>query len=176
MSTPVRQRRRHRRRCRLSRPAAAPWLTTLQRHLAARILRCHWQAFGTPLLACCRGKHGDHLAQELFAADTVVLAHDGGADPRLIYANAAALRLWERPWAAMIGMPSRLTAEPELRQARAAMLAQAHIHQALRGYCGIRISASGRRFQIRNARLWSLLDDGGRICGQAAAFSDWYWL
>ena len=40
-----------------------------------------------------------HLAQELFQLDTVVLAHDGadpGGDPgpRLIYANAAALRLW----------------------------------------------------------------------------------
>ena len=164
----------------MSTPAAAPapWLTPEQGQLCLRILASHHQAFATPLLAGEQVLAGQwqHLAQELFASATVVLAHDGGTDPRLTYANAAALRLWERPWAALVGMPSRLTAEPEQRPARAAMLEQARAGQALRGYNGIRISASGRRFQIRNARLWSLLDDGGRACGQAAAFADWYWL
>lgn len=164
----------------MSTPAAAPapWLTPEQGQLCLRILASHHQAFATPLLAGEQVLAGQwqHLAQELFASATVVLAHDGGTDPRLTYANAAALQLWERPWGALVGMPSRLTAEPEQRPARAAMLEQARAGQALRGYNGIRISASGRRFQIRNARLWSLLDDGGRACGQAAAFADWYWL
>ena len=183
MSAPARHQRRHRRRCRPGRPAAAAWLTPMQRHLAHRIVRCHLQAFGIPLLASCpeptgtaMAQAGEHLAQELFASHTVVLAHDGGTDPHLIYANAAALQLWQRPWAAMVGMPSRLTAEPEQQPERARMLAQARARQALSGYSGIRISADGRRFLIRNARLWTLVDESGLSCGQAAAFSDWHWL
>jgi len=147
--------------------APAPWLTPGKRQLAEQLLQSHHQAFGRPLAAS---------VQELFSADLVVLAHDGSSDPCLTYANAAALQLWERPWSAMVGMPSRLTAEPQERQSRALALQQALNQQAIEGYSGIRISRSGRRFQIQNARLWCLLDPDGRPCGQAAAFSDWWWL
>ena len=151
--------------------APAPWLTQAKQHLARCILSSYERAFGRHLLA-----GGDHAHQELFAADTVVLAHDGGSDPALIYANAAALRLWERPWAEMIGMPSRLTAEPQERADRARMLATALQQLASEGYSGVRISKSGRRFQIHNARLWTLWGPGDQPCGQAAAFSSWWWL
>ena len=147
--------------------APAPWLTPSKRQLAEQLLRSHQQAFGRPLAPS---------AQELFSADLVVLAHDGSSDPCLTYANAAALQLWERPWSAMVGMPSRLTAEPQERQSRALALQQALNQQAIEGYSGIRISSSGRRFQIQNARLWSLQDPDGHACGQAAAFSAWWWL
>ena len=33
--------------------------------------------------------------------------------------------------------------------------------------------ASGKRFLIRNATVWNLLDQRGRHCGQAAMFTDW---
>jgi len=159
--------RRHRLRRRRLELAPAPWLTPGKRQLAEQLLNSHQQAFGRPLAAS---------AQELFSADLVVLAHDGSSDPCLTYANAAALQLWERPWSAMVGMPSRLTAEPQERKSRALALQQALSQQAIEGYSGIRISSSGRRFQIQNARLWSLQDADGRPCGQAAAFSDWWWL
>ena len=74
-------------------------------------------------------------------AATVVLAHDGSADPRLIYANRAALLLWRRPWSAMVGLPSRLTAEPAERQSRALALERARRCVALEGYAGIRIDS-----------------------------------
>ena len=153
--------------------AAAPWLTPGKQQLAHCILSSFERAFGRPLLA---GAQSTHAPQELFGADTVVLAHDGGADPALIYANAAALHLWERPWAEMIGMPSRLTAEPQERADRARMLARALQQHASEGYTGVRISRSGRRFQIHNARLWTLWGPGDHPCGQAAAFSSWWWL
>ena len=153
--------------------APAPWLTPGKQQLAHCILRSFERAFARPLLA---GDNGAHAPQELFGADTVVLAHDGGADPALIYANAAALQLWERPWAEMIGMPSRLTAEPQERAGRARMLATALHQHASEGYSGVRISKSGRRFQIHNARLWTLWGPGDQPCGQAAAFSSWWWL
>jgi hypothetical protein len=156
--------------------ASAPWLTPGKQHLARCILSSFERAFGRPLLAGGDGAGSPHAPQELFAADTVVLAHDGSTDPALIYANAAALQLWERSWAEMIGMPSRLTAEPQERAGRARMLATALQEHASEGYTGVRISKSGRRFQIHNARLWTLWGPGDQPCGQAAAFSSWWWL
>ena len=105
-----------------------------------------------------------------------VLAHDSSNDPRLIYANATALRLWQRPWPEMIGMPSRYTAEEGARRERASALEQAQRQDAFEGYQGIRISGNGRRFMINNARIWTLWDEENRSCGQAAAFSNWHWI
>ena len=158
--------------------ASVPWLTPEARAIAERIVASHATGFGRPLLAPVAP---EHLAQELFALATVVLAHDGAdpdgdPGPRLIYANAAALRLWHRPWRRQVGLPSRLTAEAQERPGRARMLASAREQHAIRGYSGIRIDSRGRRFQIRNARLWTLWDSSGNPCGQAAAFSDWWWL
>ena len=107
---------------------------------------------------------------------TLSLAHDGSSDPRLIYANAQALALWRRPWAAMVGLASRLTAEAQERPGRAQMLAEARSRQAISGYGGVLIDSSGRRFQLRGARLWTLWDRHGQAIGQAASFSDWWWL
>ena len=156
----------------------APWLTPELQAIARRIVASHAIGFGQPLLT---SSDPAHLAQELFQLDTVVLAHDGAdpdgdPGPRLIYANAAALRLWNRPWSEQIGLPSRLTAEPQERPGRARMLVNALQQHAIRGYSGIRIDSSGRRFQLRNARLWTLRDASGAPCGQAAAFDDWWWL
>ncbi len=158
-------------------PAEPPWLTPDGLRLARRLLLSHRLAFGVPLL---RGldpaAEPRRAAQELFAAGQVVLAHDVAADPLLIYANRAALRLWRRRWAAMVGMPSRLTAEPCQRAERADALERARRRSALRGYGGIRIDSRGRRFRIENARLWGLVDEAGSVCGQAAAFGRWWWL
>lgn len=155
----------------------APWLTPAACAIAARLLDGHRAAFGRPLLAGCGdGRSPRQRAQELFAATTVVLAHDGGEDPRLIWASREALRLWGRRWSQMVGMPSRLTAEPRERAGRSAALAEARRQTALVGYGGIRVDSRGRRFRIENARLWTLWDERGAPCGQAAAFARWWWL
>jgi hypothetical protein len=165
---------------------AAPWLSDVAIESAQAILRAHQQAFGRPLLAgVSSARCPRQAAQELFAASVVVLAHDGadpGGDPgpRLIYANRAALRLWRRPWAEMVGLPSRLTAEPAERADRARALAAVQQQRAISAYSGIRIDSQGRRFQIRRARLWNLGQQGAAgnraSGGQAAAFGDWNWL
>lgn len=162
----------------MPRPEEPPgWLSEAAIATAGRLLAGHRLAFGRPLLAGVDAGHSPlQAAQELFVAATVVLAHDGAADPRLIYANRAALLLWRRPWNAMVGLPSRLTAEPAERQSRALALERARRHQALVGYAGIRVDSGGRRFRIENARLWTLRDGDGQPCGQAAAFASWWWL
>lgn len=163
-------------------PAAEPpWLSPPLLERLEALERGHRLAFGGPLLAGDPARPVRLRAQELFAAAEVVLAHDGSdprqdPGPRLIYANRSALRLWRRCWTEMVGMPSRLTAEPAQRPARSEALAEALRGGGIRDYGGIRIDSRGRRFQIRGARIWSLIDADGRSSGQAAAFADWWWL
>lgn len=156
--------------------AEAPWLSERSREIAALILSSHRQLWGAPLLALPASAPERLQAQELFCAGRVVLAHDGGEDPRLIYANRAALNLWRRDWSAMVGMPSRLTAEPSQRQARSGALAEALRREGIADYGGVRVDREGRRFRIEGARLWTLRDGNGRQRGQAACFSRWWWL
>jgi hypothetical protein len=164
----------------------ALWLAPAAQDAVIRILASHQRAYGRPLLA---GLPADatarQWAQALFAAETVVLAHDGAdpksdPGPRLIYANRAALRLWRRPWAELVGMPSQHTAEPAERPGRARDLAGAKLEQAIRDYSGVRIDSTGRRFRIAGARVWTLWSGdrnaGAVPCGQAAAFNNWWWL
>jgi len=156
--------------------AEPPWLAQAGLEAAGWILEGHRRTWGRPLLALPATAPLRLQAQELFAAAAVVLAHDGGSDPRLIYANRAALHLWQRNWAAMVGMPSRRTAEPAQRAGRSDALAEALRRGGISGYGGIRIDSAGRRFRIEGARLWSLHDSRGRLCGQAARFARWWWL
>jgi len=161
---------------------SAPWLAGDAQALAARLISSYRAGFGEPLIAGLPGDaSGEQWAQALHAAPMAVLAHDGspldrGDGPRLIYANRAALTLWDRSWAEMVGMPSQFTAEPTERASRLTALAAAQQQTAFSGYSGIRINRHGRRFQINNARLWTLENPGGQACGQAACFSSWWWL
>jgi hypothetical protein len=162
--------------------APAPWLEAPGLALAEQLLASYGQAYGTPLLGGLAADASPlQRAQALFTAPWVVLAHDGrdpGSDPgpRLTYANRAALCLWRRRWTEMVGLPSRLTAPEGERAERRQALLQARIGEAIRGYSGIRIDSRGRRFRIRNARVWLLRDPQGRPNGQAARFADWWWL
>jgi hypothetical protein len=162
--------------------SAAPWLSPVALQAALAILRSHRKVYGRPLLAGLTGDAStEQQAQALFSSAAPVLAHDGvdpGGDPgpRLIYANRAALTLWRRGWAQMVGLPSQLTAEPHERPNRRQALRSARAATAITGYSGVRIDSQGRRFQIRGARLWTLWDASGEPCGQAARFSDWHWL
>lgn len=153
-----------------------PWLSATSQAWVAQLLRSHQEAFGGPLWAGTGpGRDPRQAAQELFAAATVVLAHDGRADPRFVYANRAALSLWRRSWGEMVGMPSRLSAAAHARGERAAALQRAQ-QGAIRDYCGERIDSQGRLFRLEGARLWSLHDGHGQPCGQAAAFERWWWI
>jgi hypothetical protein len=114
--------------------------------------------------------------QELFACGFPVLAHDGSPEPTLTYANAAALRLWDAPWNDLVGLSSRLTAPATEQAERSLALNKAKSEDAIEGYSGIRISRKGRRFMIQNARIWTLWDEQQQACGQAASFSNWWWI
>ena len=155
----------------------AAWLTSEQQGLAGLLLQSHQRAFGRPLIADAQPGRSRRLqCQELFACGFPVLAHGTGNDPKLSYANAAALQLWETTWEELIGMPSRLTAPESERAERSSALGQAKRLDAVQNYRGLRISRQGRKFRINNAKIWTLWDAEERVCGQAACFSDWWWI
>ena len=84
----------------------AAWLTAEKQGLAAVLLQSHQWAFSRPLIASAQPGHSKRLlCQNLFACGFPVLAHGTEQDPKLSYANAAALQLWETRWDELIGMP-----------------------------------------------------------------------
>jgi MEKHLA domain-containing protein len=115
-------------------------------------------------------------ARQIFAAPFVMLSHDIAADPMLNYGNRAGLRLFELSWRELIRTPSRLTAEPVHRDERASLLDQVTRLGYIDDYRGVRISKSGRRFMIEKATVWTVVDENGAPCGQAATFSEWNYL
>ncbi|MBT8155233.1 MEKHLA domain-containing protein [Epibacterium ulvae] len=114
--------------------------------------------------------------QALYHAPFPILSHSTDADPILTYANLAAQKLWQLGWDELTQMPSRLTAEPQHRDARAAMFDRMRQQGFVDDYSGIRVTATGKRFEIRNAVIWTLRDASGEKQGEAATFSEYDFL
>ncbi|MFY9329359.1 MAG: MEKHLA domain-containing protein [Georgfuchsia sp.] len=122
----------------------------------------------------------DAVAEDVFAslwlAPRVVVAHGTGDDPIFFYGNRLALELFEMDFSTFTQLPSRLSAEPLQREARARLLAQVSRQGYIDDYAGVRISSTGKRFAIKQAVVWNLADDSGRVRGQAATFDRWQML
>lgn len=138
------------------------------------LLRCHRHWTGRALID--PGLPPQEAARALYHAAFVVLSHDTAADPRFTYANLTAQRLFELPWAEIVGLPSRYSAEPMLREERERLLERVAEHGFIDDYSGIRIAKSGLRFSIGAATVWNLFDEQGNPTGQAASFGDWQYL
>jgi peroxiredoxin len=123
---------------------------------------------GQPLLP-----PGAPIREAMWHANAVIVAHDTQADPVFFYGNRAALDVFEYAFEDFTRLPSRLSAEPLERAARARLLDRVRREGFINDYSGVRISSSGRRFEITNAVVWNLIDHAGRIHGQAATFSSW---
>ncbi|MCO4756780.1 MAG: MEKHLA domain-containing protein [Oceanospirillaceae bacterium] len=150
-----------------------PWQNESIIQLSQIIIQSFHERLGNPLSNLPDSATQQQLAQALYEAPYVVLAHDGAADPCFTYANLAAQRLWELEWDEFIGMPSRYSAEPDLREVRAAMLERVQRDGYIDDYRGIRISKTGRRFELGKTIVWNLQVPTGDYCGQAATFSEW---
>jgi hypothetical protein len=150
-------------------PEPAPENGYLLPH-AALLIRSYRLWTGRELLDAGLSPH--EAARALYQAPFVVLSHDSAPDPRFTYANLAAQTRFEMPWREIVGLPSRLSAEPLAQQARAHLLEQVASQGFIDSYSGIRIAKSGRRFMIRNATVWNLTDSNGQLQGQAAMFSE----
>jgi PAS domain-containing protein len=106
-------------------------------------------------------------------APFVVLAHNTDPDPRFIYANRAAQACFGYDWDEFVTLPSRLSAEEDLREERQVALEKVARDGFVEGYGGIRVAKSGRRFRISGTVIWQLIDEDGVLRGQAAKFAEW---
>lgn len=119
---------------------------------------------------------GPDTARALYEAPFVVVSHDTQPDPVFDYANRCAQAVFEMDWEAFVRTPSRLSAEPVHRDARAALMTRVSRDGFIDDYRGIRVTATGRRFRIEQAVVWNLVDADGRLHGQAATFGHWAFL
>lgn len=113
------------------------------------------------------------LRRALWNAPRAIVAHGTEADPVFFYGNRLALELFEMDFTTFTGLPSRYSAEPLERDARARLLERVTQQGYVDDYSGVRIAASGKRFMIEAATVWNLIDEAGSHRGQAATFSDW---
>ncbi len=118
----------------------------------------------------------EETARLLFLAPFAVLSHGTEEDPIFNYGNAVALELFELSWDEFTCLHSKQSAEPENREKRSQLLARVSRDGFIDDYRGIRISSSGRRFEIQDAMIWNLLDREGTHCGQAARINKWRYL
>ena len=138
------------------------------------LLRSHHHWTGRHLIAPCGD--AEREARQLFEAPFVVVSGGTQEDQILNYGNTAAMGLWEMDWDTLTRTPSRFTAEPMHRDARAEFLQRVREHGFVDDYSGIRISSTGRRFHIPRATVWNVIDEAGHYAGQAATFSVWEFL
>lgn len=99
-----------------------------------------------------------------------LLAHNNLNDPIFMYGNEFALHLWEISFNDFVKMPSRLSAEEDLRSVRAAMLNAVDAKNYYDAYEGTRVSTSGKKFKIKNVTVWNVFDEHKNKIGQAAYF------
>ncbi len=127
---------------------------------------------GKRLITCDRHDAID-MAKALFDAPYAVVSHDTSPDPVFNYANQTALDCFGMAWEDLIGLPSRYSAEPINREERALLLEEVTKKGFIDNYSGVRISKQGRRFLIKQATVWNVMDSKGRYQGQAAMFDHW---
>jgi hypothetical protein len=116
------------------------------------------------------------FARQLFHAPFAVVSHNTASDPVFNYANLKALELFELSWEDFIRLPSRMSAEPINQAGREQLLAEVTGQGYIDHYEGVRISSTGKRFLIRNAIVWNLMDKNNSYKGQAACFGQWVFL
>lgn len=120
---------------------------------------------GRPLVA-----PSDDVVAALWHAPRAILAHGTEADPLFFFGNRYALDAFEYDLDQFLGTPSRYSAEAPLREERQALLDRVSRDGFIDDYSGIRITATGRRFRIEGAIVWTLIDAEGTRHGQAATF------
>ena len=101
------------------------------------------------------------------------MSHNTEADPIFNYGNRVALNLFEMEWDVSTKLPSRLSAEPQIREERENLLTRVRRYGFIEDYKGVRVSSSGKRFLVEDSIVWNMIDENGTYCGQAAVLYKW---
>ena len=135
------------------------------------LIRSYERLIGRPLIEI--DDHPGGVSQALFEVTFFVASHNMEEDPVLTYGNQTALDLFEMEWDEFISTPSRFTVETPERAERERLLEAVRTNGFIDDYSGIRISKTGKRFLIKQATVWNLIDESGSRVGQAATFAGW---
>ncbi|PEQ11138.1 MEKHLA domain-containing protein [Novosphingobium sp. PC22D] len=130
------------------------------------IAQSHHRLMGKPL-----AEVGGDAVAALWSAPFALVAHGDETDPLFFFGNRVALERFGYSVEEFIGLPSRLSAEAPLRDERRRMLERVAERGYIDDYAGTRITRSGERFEISRALVWNLVDEAGRMHGQAARFA-----
>ena len=144
--------------------------TDFLQHQTQRLLQSYQHWTGHRLIP-----DSDDAVQTLMQLPFAVASHQAGEDPQFNYANHAALALFKMRDDAFLGLPSRYSAEPMLREARAEFLHQVATHGFIENYSGVRIAKDGSRFLIEQATVWNVVDVAApsNVLGQAVVIKKW---
>jgi hypothetical protein len=118
----------------------------------------------------------EEQAKQVFHSKYVLLAHNASDDPIFNYANQSALDLFEMSWDEFTNMPSKYSAESDERGNREKFINEVEAKGYSKDYSGIRISKTGKRFEIKNVILWNVYDSENKRIGQAALFDEYSYL
>ena len=113
------------------------------------------------------------LTEIILHSEWAVISHENSVDPFFNYGNKRALSLFEVNLDELKKIRSRNSAEETLQANREVFMQQVKAKGFITGYSGGRISASGKRFKIKNVTVWNVTDESGNPAGQAACFKDW---
>ena len=113
------------------------------------------------------------LGEVILHSEWVVISHGNGPDPLFNYGNKKALSLFEVTLNELKKIRSRNSAEITFQSDREVFMQQVRDKGFATGYSGVRISATGKRFEIKNVTVWNVTDEKGDPAGQAACFKDW---
>ena len=141
----------------------------------ARLAASFAHVTGRSLIAEARLDPAD-VGRSAWLGDFALLSHRGGPDAVLNYGNAFALRLWDYDWDSFITVPSAATAPSAVTPARDLLMQKVHHDNFVSGYCGERVSRTGRRFMIEDVTVWRLLEEAGGCFGMAAFFKRYRYL
>ena len=118
----------------------------------------------------------EEIAEKVVNAPFALVSHDNVDDPVFNFGNRTALELFELSWEEFTKLHSRESAEPVNREDRTRLLKRVTENGFIDDYSGIRISSTGKRFEIRDATVWNVIDNEGIYRGQAAYFDKWDFL
>ena len=134
----------------------------------------HWT--GESLLSDEKLADIEDAVEALMNASFAIASHQASVDPIFNYANHQALALFKMTPEEMLGLPSRYSAEPMLREARADFLYQVTTKGFIENYTGVRIANDGSRFLIKQATVWNVVDVSlpKQVLGQAVIIKAWH--
>ena len=139
----------------------------------AKLLASSYRAaLGRPLISGVLVPSVDAILK----ADFALLSHGTETDPLFNFGNDLALTLFERSFEDFVRLPSRKSSGQTRDEDRIRLLEEVTRNGFIENYSGIRVSASGRRFEISDAVVWNVIDESGSYRGQAAKISTWRYL